>query len=132
MKGKLILFVCLLPILCFSQADSISNNYLNKSKTIQVNGFVDAYFTYDFAEPIFKERPSFFYNHTKHNEFSVNLALIQLNYKTENVRANLGLMAGTYAHYNLAHEQEAMRNIFEANAGIKLIDNFKHYYFLSI
>ncbi|MBA3682472.1 MAG: porin [Bacteroidetes bacterium] len=36
------------------------------------------------------------------------------------MRGNFALMAGTYAHYNLAGEQTLLRNIFEANAGFKL------------
>lgn len=36
------------------------------------------------------------------------------------MRANLAVMAGTYANANLAAEPGVLRNIFEANAGIKL------------
>lgn len=40
-----------------------------------------------------------------------------------NVRANLALAAGTYMNANLAAEPGVLRNIFEANAGVKLSKN---------
>lgn len=119
MKGKLIIFVCLLPFLSFSQSDSTLIK-LDEKSNLSIKGFVDTYYSYDFSEPFSNEKPPFFYNHTKHNELSVNLALVQLHYQEENVRGAIGLMAGTYAQYNLAHEQDLMKNIFEAYAGVQL------------
>ena len=131
MKGKLIIFVCLMPFLSFSQEDSTQCMIAAEKKimgpvrevnpSFSISGFIDAYYSFDFAEPFTNEKPSFFYNHTRHNELSVNLALINMNYQTQKVRANVGLMAGTYAQYNLAHEQDLMRHIFEANAGVQLV-----------
>ena len=40
--------------------------------------------------------------------------------QANNVRANLSLMTGTYANANLAAEPGVLKNIFEANVGIKL------------
>jgi hypothetical protein len=47
------------------------------------------------------------------------LGLVKANYSTENMRANLALMAGTYAQDNLSAEQDALKLINEANVGFK-------------
>ena len=41
-------------------------------------------------------------------------------YNTDQVRANLAVMTGTYANANLAAEPGVLRGIFEANAGAKI------------
>jgi hypothetical protein len=82
--------------------------------------FVDAYYNYDFANPDNHLRPAFLYNHNRHNEFNINLALAGVQYDDGTVRGKLGLMAGTYSEYNLAAELSLLRNVFEANAGFKL------------
>lgn len=112
-KGWLLTFACCLQAYALTaQVDS--------SGHIAFTGFADVYYAYDFNNPRNHERPGFIYNHKRHNEFNVNLALVKAAYASEGVRGNLALMAGTYAQYNLAAEQALLRNIFEANAGVKL------------
>ncbi len=82
--------------------------------------FLDTYYSYDFNEPENHLKPSFLYNHNRHNEVNVNLALIKASYATGKLRANIGFMAGTYVQYNLATEQEMVRHLYEANLGIKI------------
>jgi hypothetical protein len=65
-------------------------------------------------------RPGFIYCHNRHNEFTVNLALAKAAFASARTRANVALMAGTYANANLAAEPGVLKNIFEANAGINL------------
>ena len=47
-----------------------------------------------------------------------------MNYAKNNVRGNLAIMAGTYAEYNLALEQDLMKNVFEANVGVKISSKY--------
>lgn len=82
--------------------------------------FVDTYYSYDFSKPSSHEKAPFLYNHNRHNEVAINLALASLSYKGERTRGTLGLMTGSYAQYNLAAEPSVLRHIFEANAGVKL------------
>ena len=91
-----------------------------KSNPLTFSGYVEAYYSYDFNKPANHERPGFLYNFNKHNEVNLNLGLFKVNYNTESVRANLAVMAGTYPQYNLAAEQGLLKNIYEANAGIKI------------
>src|SRR5688572_14272025 len=91
-----------------------------QTKPLSLYGFADVYYSYDLGQPDSHERPAFIYNYKRANEFNVNLALLKLTYAIEKVRGNLGIMAGTYAEYNLAAEQDLLQNIYEANAGFKM------------
>lgn len=91
-------------------------------KSIQFSAFVDTYFAYDFHRPANNLLPPFLFNHNRHNEFNLNLGFIRGSWRNDLARVNLALMAGTYAQYNLAHEQRMLQHVFEANAGIKLIN----------
>ncbi len=117
MKLLYILLFLLSPLTTLAQIDSTQKtfeNYLNFS------GFADVYYGFDFNKPQNHERPGFLYNHNRHNEFNVNLAFLKAAYTSNKVRGNLALMAGTYAQYNLSAELDLLRNIFEANAGVRL------------
>ncbi|MBO9153047.1 porin [Chitinophaga sp. GCM10012297] len=90
---------------------------------LTISGYAEAYYSYDFNEPENHTRPGFLYNHTRHNELNVNLAYLKANYSSGRVRANVALMAGTYGQYNLAAEQELLRYVYEANAGVRVGKN---------
>ncbi|MBL0740001.1 porin [Chryseolinea lacunae] len=92
----------------------------SKRSPFTINGYVEAYYSYDFNKPQNNTRPAFVYSHNRHNEVNLNLGFIRGAYNTDNVRANLALMTGTYANANLAAEPGVLKNIYEANAGIKL------------
>ena len=91
-----------------------------KTNPLTFSGYLDIYYSYDFGNPSNHERPGFFYSYNRHNELNLNLGFGKINYNTENIRGNFALMAGTYAQYNLAGEQALLRNVFEANLGIKV------------
>ena len=112
-KFVTVALACVLSTPLFAQiADSTAK--------ITVSGYVEAYYSYDFNQPVTNDRPSFVYSHNRHNEFNVNLGFIKASYAGERVRGNLALMAGTYANANLAAEPATLRNVFEANVGVKL------------
>lgn len=89
---------------------------------IEVSGYLEAYYAYDFSRPSNHERPSLLYNFKRHNEFSLNLALVQLSYNTSKTRTNISVMAGTYAQYNLANEPVWGQAIYEASVGVRLLE----------
>lgn len=84
------------------------------------SGYLETYYSFDFGNPDHHVRPGFFYSHNKHNEVNLNLGLLKLNYSKDNIRANFALMAGTYAQYNLASEPDLLKNLYEANVGLKI------------
>lgn len=98
----------------------VFNAHGQEVSKIKVSGYLETYYGFDFNEPVNNNRPSFVYSHNRHNEVSLNLGFIKVNYEHEKVRANLAIMAGTYANANLSAEPGVLKNIFEANAGLKL------------
>ena len=88
--------------------------------SLTISGYTEAYYQYDFNKPADNNRPGFIYSHNRHNEFNLNLGFIKANYAAERVRANLALAAGTYMNANYASEPGVLKNIYEANAGIKI------------
>jgi len=97
---------------------SAQNDSINKPLTI--SGYAEVYYTADFNNQKNNNRPGFVYSHNRNNEVNVNLAYIKTAYNTENVRANLALAVGTYMNANYAAEQGVMKNVYEANAGLKI------------
>lgn len=91
-----------------------------KKSPLTVSGYIETYYAYDFGTPENNTRPNFIYSHNRHNEVALNLGYLKANYEKDNVRANLAIMAGTYSNANLAAEQGVLKNIYEANAGVKL------------
>ena len=113
MKKLFIVMFLLITTTSFAQTDS-------SKSPLTFSGYAELYYSYDFGGPANHERPSFFYNFNRHNEANLNLGFINANYTKKNIRANLGLMAGTYAQYNLSAEQPLLRHLWQANVGVKL------------
>lgn len=83
---------------------------------------MEIYYSYDFNKPVNNSKAPFMYNFTRNNEVSVNLGYLKAAYASGRVRANLALGAGTYLNANYASEPGVLKNVFEANAGVKLSD----------
>ncbi|MET1057654.1 MAG: porin [Pedobacter sp.] len=94
--------------------------YAQDAPKIKVTGYLEAYYGFDFNKPADNNRPGFVYSHNRHNEVNLNLGFIKGSYESDMIRANIAVMAGTYANANLAAEPGVLKNIFEANAGLKL------------
>lgn len=92
----------------------------SQENPLKISGYVETYYGYDFNTPSDNYRPGFVYSHNRHNEVNLNLGFIKASYDNGNIRANLALMTGTYSNANLSAEPGVLKNIFEANAGIKL------------
>lgn len=113
MKNILTVALVLIVAKGFAQTDS-------SATSLTFSGYIETYFSYDFGKPSNHNRPLFAYSHNRHNEVNLNLGFVKAAYQKENVRANLALMTGTYANANLAAEPGVLKNIFEANAGVKI------------
>ncbi len=95
-------------------------NAQEQQPKIKITGYVEAYYGYDFNKPVNNNRPGFIYSHNRSNEVNLNLGFIKGSYDDGSIRANLAIMAGSYANANFAAEPGVLKNIYEANAGIKL------------
>lgn len=91
-----------------------------EEKTLNFSGYAEAYYSYDFNKPLHNARPAFIYSHNRVNEVTINLAFIKAAYDAGYVRANIALAAGTYMNANYSAEPGVLKNIYEANAGVKL------------
>lgn len=119
MKFILPITTIALTLICFhlkGQTDSI----WQVKPELNISGFLDVFYIYDFNQPQGSERQPFLFNHNRHNEFNLNLGLVQFNLEHTKYRANLALHTGTYANDNYAAEPGLLKNIFEANIGISL------------
>lgn len=104
---------------------SASSNFVDaqtdSSKSpLSFSGYVEAYYSYNMNKPQTHTAPGFIYSHNKVDEFAINLGYIKASYQTENVRANIAFATGTYMSANYAAESSVFKNIFEADAGIKI------------
>lgn len=90
---------------------------------LDISGYIETYYNYDFNKPQNKQRQSFFYNHNRHNEFNLNLALLRTSISYENYYAKIAVQAGTYVEDNYANED--LKLINEAYIGTYLDKNQK-------
>lgn len=97
----------------FAQTDTIK-------KSLVFSGYIEMYYSYDFDNSSNQNSPGFMYSYNRQNDVNLNLGFIKAAYQTDKVRSNLAIMTGTYANANLASEPGILKNIFEANAGVKL------------
>lgn len=117
-KVLLVVFGCCIFSVTFGQSDSneVQNNF---------RLYIDTYYGAQFG--LFntdqKELPDFIFSHHRHNEVNLNLGLLHFSHNSNRVRGNFGVMAGTYANRNLADEPGVLKNIYEANAGVRLTEN---------
>lgn len=86
---------------------------------IAVEGYVDAYWAYDFNKPSTGERP-YFVSMNRHNDITINLAFIDVKYSSSRLRGRFIPGVGTYMNANYAAEPGTLKNIVEANAGVRL------------
>jgi len=113
---KFFLLACSLAFFRTAQAQDSTAS----APSFSVSGYLEAYYNYDFNRPKNNTTPSFMYNFNRAGEVNLNLGFIKGAYSGERVRANLALAVGTYMNANYAAEPGVLRNIYEANAGIKL------------
>jgi hypothetical protein len=121
MKSILKISVVAIIINCqLSIVNSLNAQTDSTKNPLKISGYLETYYVYDFGNPFNHNRPGFVYSHNRHNEVNLNLGYVQAEYNNEKVRGKLALMTGTYANANLAAEPGVLKNIFEANAGVKI------------
>lgn len=106
-----------------------------KESPIKISGYIEVFYSYDFNQPKYltesdgvkrlhhNKRHPFFYTFNRHNEVNINIASIRAKYDTENLRANIALMAGTYPEDNMAAEEGLLKYVEEASVGVKISKN---------
>src|SRR4028119_161588 len=92
---------------------------IEETSKVTVGGYIDTYYGYDFSRPPSKDRP-YFVSSNRHNEFSINLAFIDLKFTSKRVRVTFRPGIGSYMGANYVAESPIFRNVYEANIGVKL------------
>lgn len=119
MGSNRILLFLLLSSICWSQ-DSLT---LDKA-TVDFSGYIDGYYAYDFNNSDQLTKQSFFYNHNRHNEFNINIALFRAIVNYKNTYAKVSFQAGTYVDDN--YSNETIKYLNEALIGAYLDPLKKH------
>lgn len=88
---------------------------------VDFSGYIETYYSYDFNKPETKQRQSFLYNHNRHNEFNVNVALLKSSISYENYYAKIAVHTGAYVQDNYSNEDVKFLN--EAYIGAYLDKN---------
>jgi hypothetical protein len=92
-------------------------------RVLTISGYLEIYYSYDGNRPASNTKPGFIYNFNRNNEVNINLGYIKAAYRTDKLRANLAIGAGTYMNANYSSEPGVLKNIYEANAGVSLSKN---------
>ncbi len=110
----IVLVLMLVSLETKAQIDSIGDFKL------ALNGYLETYYLYDFANPGDHLRPGFYVSHHRHNEFNLNMGMMRFSAENKKVKTAFALMAGTYVNTNMALETGVLKNIYEANVSLKL------------
>lgn len=94
-----------------------------KTSPFTISGYVEAYYNYDFNRPLNNTMPSFLYNFNRDNEVNLNLGYLKATYQSDKVRGNFSFATGTYMNANYSAEPDLLKNIYEANIGVRLSSN---------
>lgn len=109
-----------LPLLVFLALPGTPASAQESMETL-VGGFVDVYYAYSLQSHALRER-SFTTQPLRHNEFSLNLGVVEIVRRGGAVRGRIALQTGTYVQSNLAAEPELLKHVLEASAGARLAD----------
>lgn len=119
---RLLLVILLCSIATYGQvintATMDTTNFGYKGK-VTVEGYIDAYYAYNFNKPAGKDQP-YFVSMARDREVNINLAYIDVKYSSSRLRARFVPGFGTYINANYAAENGSLKNIVEGSVGIKL------------
>ena len=120
MRSVFSLFIFLLAnrtvaqVLSLSSLDSMAES---TSGHFAVGGYVDSYYGYNFNKPP-EGSAAYFVSSARHNEFTINLAYVDVRYRSSHLRARIAPAVGTYMDANYKNEQGVLKNTMEANVGV--------------
>ncbi len=89
-----------------------------KIDKLSISAYIDAYYG-KISSNSTKDIP-YFVSMNRDNELNINLAYIDLQYKSDNFRSRIVPGFGTYINSNYANENASLKNLVEASFGFKL------------
>lgn len=122
MKARILILLSLFASTTYAQvvntATMDTTSFAFKGK-VTVEGYIDAYYAYNFNNPQGKDQP-YFVSMARDKEVNINLAYVDLKYSSARVRARFVPGFGTYINSNYASEKGSLKNIVEGSVGVKL------------
>ena len=91
---------------------------------VGIGGYVDSYYGYNFNKPADGTNP-YFVSSARHNEFTINLAYVDVRYRSKYMRARFVPGFGTYMDANYKNEPGSLKNMVEANVGVLISEKRK-------
>ena len=91
---------------------------------IALGGYVDSYYGYSFNKPVSRTIP-YFVSSARNNEVTINLAYVDVRYRSQYMRARFVPGFGTYMDANYKNEPGSLKNMVEASVGVLLSEKKK-------
>ncbi len=91
---------------------------------VGLGGYVDTYYGYNFNQPANGYNP-YFVSSARHNELTINLAYVDVRYRSKYMRVRFVPGFGTYMDANYANEPGSLKNMVEANVGVLISEKKK-------
>ena len=91
---------------------------------VAIGGYVDSYWNYNLTNPHAESIP-YAVSSARNNEMTINLAYVDLRYRSHRMRARFVPGFGTYMNDNYANETGTLKHLLEANVGILLSEKTK-------
>lgn len=121
-RFSLVLIVCLFSrghiqaqVLNTATMDTVESTMLGH---VGIGGYIDTYYAFNFSEPKSGDTP-YLVSSARHNEATINLAYIDMRYRSQQVRARFVPGFGTYMNANYKNEPGTLAHIVEGYVGVK-------------
>jgi hypothetical protein len=85
---------------------------------VSISGYLDNYYAFNFNRP--EGNQPYLVSMSRQDEINVNLAYIDVTYSSAFIRAQLTPGFGTYVNVNYANEDGSLKNLIQANIGVRL------------
>jgi Putative beta-barrel porin-2, OmpL-like. bbp2 len=127
MKKIILLGLFFIPFLM--EAQVVNTATIDTLKTtvighLGIGVYVDTYYGYSFSKPP-EGNVSYFVSSARHNELNINLAYIDVRYRSNRMRARFVPGFGSYMNANYKDEPGTLKNIVEGNVGVALSEKNK-------
>jgi Putative beta-barrel porin-2, OmpL-like. bbp2 len=84
---------------------------------VAIGGYIDTYWAYNFSDTRSKVLP-YTVTSSRNNELNINLAYVDIRYRSNKLRARFVPGFGTYMNANYTNESGTLKHLVEANAGV--------------
>jgi len=91
---------------------------------VGLGGYVDSYYGYNFNKPADGVNP-YFVSSARNNEVTINLAYVDVRYRSTHMRARFVPGFGTYMDANYKNEPGSLKNMVEASVGVLVSEKKK-------